>query len=109
MKGARIGIVEHLFGCESVHREVNDVIRSDIDRMREAGAVIVAINDPAFNADKLVAEVSVHLSDLKPDLNNYLSNPKRNTPVRSLEEIIGSGKFAQYRGGNKKGAVAEPG
>ena len=94
LKGARIGIVEHLFGCESVHREVNDVIRSDIGRMKEAGAVIVAINDPAFNADKLVAEVSVHLSDLKPDLNNYLSNPKRNTPVRSLEEIIGSGKFS---------------
>jgi Asp-tRNA(Asn)/Glu-tRNA(Gln) amidotransferase A subunit family amidase len=94
LKGARIGIVEHLFGSESVNREVNDVIRSDIDRMKEAGAVIVAINDPAFNADKLVSEVSVHLYDLKPDLNSYLSNPKIDTPVRSLQEIIASGKFS---------------
>jgi Asp-tRNA(Asn)/Glu-tRNA(Gln) amidotransferase A subunit family amidase len=54
-RGARIGVVQHLFGSESINQEVNDVLRSDIDRMKEAGAVIVAINDPVFDADKLVA------------------------------------------------------
>jgi amidase len=40
LKGTRIGVVEHLFGSEAVNQEVNEVIRSDIDRMKEAGAVI---------------------------------------------------------------------
>jgi amidase len=94
LKRARIGVVERLFGSEPIHQEVNDIIRGDIKRMEEAGAIIVSINDPTFDADKLVSEVSVHLYDLKPDLNSYLSDPKLNTPVKSLEEIIASGKYS---------------
>jgi amidase len=62
--------------------------------MKAAGAVIVSIDDPMFDANRLVSEVSVHLYDLKPDLNSYLSDPKMNTPVKSLEEIIVSGKYS---------------
>jgi amidase len=93
LKGARIGIVETLFGNEPVHQEVNTVVREAIRRMEQAGAVMVSIRDPMLDTNKLVAEVSVHLYDLKPDLNSYLSDPKANTPVKSLEEIIASGKF----------------
>jgi amidase len=94
LKGARIGVLEHLFGSEPIHQEVNDIVRSDIERMKAAGAVIVSIDDPMFDANRLVSEVSVHLYDLKPDLNSYLSDPKMNTPVKSLEEIIVSGKYS---------------
>ena len=91
LKGTCIGVVAWLFGSEPIHQEVN---RDDIKRMEEARAVIVSINDPTFDADKLVSEVSVHLYDLKPDLNSYLSDPKLNTPVKSLEELIASGKYS---------------
>jgi Asp-tRNA(Asn)/Glu-tRNA(Gln) amidotransferase A subunit family amidase len=94
LKGARIGVLEHLAGSEPIHQEVNDIVRSDIERMKAAGAVIVSIDDPMFDANRLVSEVSVHLYDLKPDLNSHLSDPKMNTPVKSLEEIIVSGKYS---------------
>ena len=71
-----------------------EAVRGDIDRMKTAGAVIVSIDDPIFDANKLVSEVSVHRYDLKPDLNSYLSDPKMNTPVKSLEQIIASGKYS---------------
>ena len=61
--------------------------------MEQAGVVTVPIRDPMLDTNKLVAEVSVHLYDLKPDLKSYLSDPKANTPVKSLEEIIASGRF----------------
>ena len=93
LKGARIGIVETLFGAQPVHQEVNTVVREAITRMEKAGADMVPIRDPMLDTNKLFAEVSVHLYDLKSDLNSYLSDPKANTPVKSLEEIIASGKF----------------
>ncbi len=93
LKGARIGIIEKLFGAEPIHQEVNAVTREAIKKMEDAGAVMVPISDPTLDANKLVSEVSVHLYDLKPDLNSYLSDPKAKTPVKSLEEIIASGKF----------------
>ena len=93
LKGARIGIVETLFGTEPVHQEVNTVVHEAIKRMEQAGAITVPIRDPMLDTNKLVSEVSVHLYDLKPDLNSYLSDPKANAPMKSLEEIIASGKF----------------
>ncbi|HEX2136930.1 MAG TPA: amidase family protein [Microvirga sp.] len=93
LRGARIGIVETLFGSQPIHQDVNTVVREAIRRMEQAGAVMVPISDPMIDTNKLVAEVSVHLYDLKPDLNSYLSDPRANTPVKSLEEIIASGKF----------------
>jgi Asp-tRNA(Asn)/Glu-tRNA(Gln) amidotransferase A subunit family amidase len=59
LKGARIGVLEHLFGSEPIHQEVNDIVRSDIERMKATGAVIVSIDDPMFDANRLVSEVSV--------------------------------------------------
>lgn len=93
LKGARIGVVETLFGGEPVHQEVNAVAREAIRRMEQAGAETVPIRDPMLDTNKLVSEVSVHLYDLKPDLNGYLSDPRADTPVKSLAQIIASGKF----------------
>ena len=94
LKGARIGIVETLFGKDSVHQDVNTVTREAIRRIEAEGATTISIRDPMLDTNKLVPEVSVHLYDLKPDLNSYLSNASANTPVKSLEEIIASGKFS---------------
>lgn len=94
LKGARIGVVETLFGQGPMHQEVNSVVRAAVHRMESLGATSVAIRDPLLDANKLVSEVSVHLYDLKPDLNAYLSEPASNAPVKSLAQIIDSGKFS---------------
>ena len=93
LKGARIGVVEGFFGKDDVHGEVNAVIREAIARMEQAGAVTVSVDDPIFDTSWLLAEVTVHPYELKADLNSYLSNPAAGTPVKSIEEIIASGKF----------------
>lgn len=95
LKGARIGIVETFFGAnDDVHREVNAVVRTAIKRIEQQGATTISVRDPALDTNKLVSEVSVHLYDLKPDLDSYLSDPSSNTPIKSLAEIIESGKFS---------------
>jgi Asp-tRNA(Asn)/Glu-tRNA(Gln) amidotransferase A subunit family amidase len=93
LKGARIGIVETFFGSETIHQEVNRVVGSAVKKIEESGAVLVPVENPIFDSDRVVSEISVHLYDLKADLGRYLGDPKAGTPVKSLDEIIASGKY----------------
>jgi amidase len=93
LRGARIGVLQTFFGTETVHQEVNGVINEAVKRMKKLGAVVLPINNPAFDSDKIVSEVTVHLHELKANLDSYLGNPKGKAPVKSLEEIILPGKY----------------
>jgi amidase len=96
LKGARLGLVETVFGGADINRDVNVVAYAAIKRMEDAGAVTVAIRDPMLDTSKISANINVDLYDLKPDLNAYLANAKPTPPVKSLEEIIQSGKFSPH-------------
>ena len=93
LKGSRIGVLKTFFGTEFIHEEVNAVAKAAIRKIKELGAVLVPINHPALNADRIVSEISVHLYDLKGDLDRYLGDPGAKAPVKSLQEIISSGKY----------------
>lgn len=88
----RIGVLRSFFGKDEIHKEVNEVINNSLEVMKNNGATLVDI-DEDINSDKLVKEVSVHLYDLKRDLNTYLQNLGDVSNVHSLDEIIISGKF----------------
>jgi len=94
LKVARIGVLETLFGAADEHQDVNKVIRDAIARLAREGMTIVPVHDPALRADALVSDVSVHLYDLKPDLNGYLSKSVPRAPAGSLEAIMASGQFS---------------
>ena len=47
-----------------------------------------------FDSSYLVQEVSLHLHDLKADLENYLQSFGDRIPVHSIEEILDSGKYS---------------
>jgi Asp-tRNA(Asn)/Glu-tRNA(Gln) amidotransferase A subunit family amidase len=98
LKGARLGVVETLFGGADINRDVNVVARAAIKRMEDAGAVTVSIRDPMLDSSKIGPNIAVDVYDLKPDLNAYLANAKPTPPVKSLEEIIQSGKFTPQIG-----------
>ena len=70
-----------------------DDARATID-LFVAGLRAILDADPALRADALVSEVSVHLYDLKPDLNSYLSSSMPRAPAESLEAILASGRFS---------------
>jgi Asp-tRNA(Asn)/Glu-tRNA(Gln) amidotransferase A subunit family amidase len=94
LKGARIGVLETLFGRGAEHQDVNLIVRGLIERIRQEGAATVSVQETALDAVALASDVSVHLYDFKPDLGAYLRDPALQPPVRSLHEIIASGKFS---------------
>ncbi len=101
LKGARIGVLKSFFGTGPEQKEVSAVVENAIEAAKKQGAIIIPLDD-AVSADKLVSEVTVHLYELKDHLNQYLQASK--APVKSLEEIIASGKFHPGIGDNIKKA-----
>ncbi len=92
LRGKRIGVLRSFFGTKDIHQEVNKVTNEAIAEMKALGATIIEL-DSDLDSGKIASDISVHLYDLKPDLNSYLSNPNENTPVKSLAEVIASGKY----------------
>jgi len=93
LKGKRIGILRSFFGTQPIHEEVNAVTNRGIADCKKMGATLVELNTPDIDSGKISSDISVHLYDLRPDLDAYLGDPKANTPVKSLGEIIASGKY----------------
>ncbi len=92
--GARIGVLQNFFGSSPEHTEVNAVVNAAISEMKKQGAVVVPINIAGLDANKLVSDVSVHLYEFKADLNSYLASLGPHTGVKTLEDIIASGKYS---------------
>lgn len=92
LKDKRIGILKSFFGSEPIHEEVNKVIYTGLEVMKENGAILVDITE-AINADELVGDISLHLYELKSDLGHYLKNLGFKSNVHSLNDVIESGLF----------------
>jgi amidase len=91
LRGKRIGVLRSFFGAAPIHSEVNVVANHALDDLKKSGATMVELNTPDLDSGTITSELSVHLYELKPALNAYLA--AGNAPVKSLEEIISSGKF----------------
>jgi Asp-tRNA(Asn)/Glu-tRNA(Gln) amidotransferase A subunit family amidase len=92
LRGARIGVLKTMFGNGPEHQEVNGVMAAAIAALKSAGAEVVEIDVPALDASKLNADNDVQKYEFKTSINAYLSTIP-NAPVKSLAEIIASGKF----------------
>jgi amidase len=91
VKGKRIGVLRSFFGTAPIHRQVNTVADEAVEDLRRLGATLVELNTPELDSAKITSDISVHLYEFKPAINSYLVSG--NAPVKSLEEIIASGKF----------------
>jgi Asp-tRNA(Asn)/Glu-tRNA(Gln) amidotransferase A subunit family amidase len=91
LQGKRIGVLRSFFGTAPINDEVNTVASRAVEDLKRSGATVVELNTPDLDSGKLTSDVSVHLHEFKPAINAYLAAGK--TPVKSLEEIISSGKF----------------
>jgi Asp-tRNA(Asn)/Glu-tRNA(Gln) amidotransferase A subunit family amidase len=106
LKGRRLGILRSFFGKDAIHREVNAATNKAIEDCKKLGATMVELDTPDLDSGKIANDISVHLYDLKADLNSFLGDPKNNTPVKSLAEIIASGKYSPSIEKNIKDAEA---
>jgi amidase len=91
VRGKRIGVLRSFFGTARVNHEVNAVANRAIEDLKKSGATLIELNTPDIDSDRISADISVHLYELKPAINAYLA--AGNAPVKSLAEIIASGKF----------------
>ena len=91
VRGKRIGVLRAFFGTAPIHAEVDKVANAAVAALRSMGATLVELNTPDLDGGKISSDISVHLYELKPALNSYLAAAE--APVKSLDEIISSGKF----------------
>lgn len=92
LRNKRIGVLKSFFGEKETHKEVNNIIYENLRKMKDKGAILIDI-DENIDADKLIEDISVHLYELKEDLNEYLRGLGSKTDINSLKKIIESGKY----------------
>ncbi|MGQ0736659.1 MAG: amidase family protein [Acidobacteriota bacterium] len=93
LRGARIGILRQAYERDSTDPEIVEVFMRGVEDLRRAGATIV---DPA----RIEALDSIRRTTglgacmgFKYDINRYLASHGDRAPVKSLAEIIKSGRF----------------
>jgi amidase len=91
VRGKRIGVLRSFFGNAPINEEVNRIANQAVEDLRKSGAIVVELNSPDLDSAKITSDISVHVYEFKPAINAYLA--AGNAPVKSLEEIISSGKF----------------
>jgi amidase len=93
LKGARLGVLTNLFGSGPEYEEVNEVMAKAIDALKEQGAAIVRLEDPALDTGMLTAKFRLNEPEFKAALNHYLQQQGSHVPMHSLAEIIASGQY----------------
>jgi Asp-tRNA(Asn)/Glu-tRNA(Gln) amidotransferase A subunit family amidase len=88
----RIGLLKTMLGDKPEHQEVNAAMADAVTALQKAGGIIVEIDEPALAADKLIADDDVQKYEFKKLISSYLATVP-NAPVKSLDDIIASGKF----------------
>jgi len=91
VKNKRIGVLRSFFGNKPINEEVSTAGNKAVDDLRRLGATVIELDIPDLDSDKITTDISVHLYELKPAINAYLA--AGSAPVKSLAEIISSGKF----------------
>jgi amidase len=105
LHGKRIGVLRSFFGDLPIHAEVNAVANRPVEDLRRSGGTVIELdNVPDLDSDRITSDVSVHLYELKPALNGYLA--AADAPVKSLQQIIASGRFHPNIGDTMRKAQA---
>ena len=92
LKGARLGVLRTLFGSGPDHQEVNRVMADALEVLKKQGAVLVDVEDAAFDTGMLASDLDVQKWEFKYVFNNYLKTVP-NPPVHSLAEFIATGNY----------------
>jgi Asp-tRNA(Asn)/Glu-tRNA(Gln) amidotransferase A subunit family amidase len=93
LKGARIGVLRRAYERDTADPEVVQVFLAALEDLRKAGAVVV---DPAavegLDGIQRPRDVGPCMG-FKYDINRYLASHGDRVPVKSLTEIVKSGRF----------------
>lgn len=90
LKGARIGVMNDMYGREARHQEVNAAMEGVIATMRSLGAEIVRFDLPVY--DKLAPVVATSRFEARTVMESYFATLGPNAPVRSFADLVAAKK-----------------
>lgn len=93
LKGARIGVLKGFIGTQPIHAEVTAAFNKAVEAYKAAGATVIEIDDPFFDAGVFNRDYDVQKWEFKPLFNDYLVSLGDRAPVKNLGELIASGQF----------------
>jgi amidase len=88
LKGARIGVMNNLFGKEERHAEVNRAMETVIANMQAQGATVVRFSLPEFT--DLSKVVATDVLEASPSFATYFAALGDQAPVKSFKQLVDS-------------------
>ncbi len=98
LKGARIGIMKALTEIGEPSEEILALFNQAVADMEKAGATVVEVEAEKFDSLRRNQWCPM----FKVDLENYLASLGDKAPVKTLDELIATGKYADYIENNLK-------
>jgi len=93
LEGARIGVLRFAYERDTTDPEIVQVFLRAVDDLRYAGATIIDPGVVAGIADIRREQGAGPCMGFKYDINRYLASHGDRVPVKSLAEIVKSGRF----------------
>ncbi len=93
LQGARIGVLRHAYERPTTDPEIVEVFMRAVDDLRRAGATIVDPATPEGIESIRRPPGMGPCGGFKYDINRYLASHGDRVPVKSLAEIVKSGRF----------------
>lgn len=104
--GARLGVFRDLFRQGAEFTPVNALVEKEIDFMRTQGAIVVDGLRTGMDLVKFFPLARASTQEFKFAFNAYLKNRGPDTPVRTLDELIRTGKYLKSLEGQFKTAMS---
>ena len=105
LKGARIGVMNNLFGKEERHQEVNKVMEDVIAKVASLGATVIRFDLPEY--DKLASVVSTSQFEARTVMESYFVALGPKAPIRTFAELVATKKSAVQNTLEKELAVVD--
>jgi len=90
LRGARIGVMQNLFGSEERHQEVNAVMAQVVATMSALGATLIPFSLPAY--DTLSSMVGTSQWEARTAMEAYFAALGPDVPVTSFAQLVAAGE-----------------
>lgn len=104
--GARLGAFRDLFRKEPQFQPVNQIIEKEIELIRQQRAVVMDGLTTGIDLVAFFPQTRASTDEFKFAFNAYLKRRGPDTPVKSLEELVASGKYLKQFDGSFKRALS---
>ncbi len=91
--GARIGVLRDLFRKGEEFKEINGLIEGQIDHIRERGAIVIPGLTTGMDLVTFFPLSRASFHEFRFVFESYLKRRGADTPVRTLPELIATGKY----------------